>query len=192
MRTDLWDGEVALYKRSRQDTITLLVLLVSLIGSLLWNFTRKTETGLTSQLETLWIDALRDPQRDVRLHATRSLSELNGRSPKALDALGTLLEDRDPSVRREAIIAVSRSGTAGKVFIPTLMRISKDDQDRDIRDLAGTATSTLRQAPNQSRLGIWLIMMGLATAVGVATFYWMRKNVKLDAIPQRKPVLGGM
>ena len=192
MRTDLWDGEVAPYKRSREDTITLMILLLSLIGSLLWNFTRKTETGLTSQLETLWIDALRDPHRDVRLHAAKSLSELDGRSSKALNALGTLLDDRDPSVRREAIIAVSRSGTAGKVFIPTLMRISKDDQDRDIRDLAGTATSTLRHAPDQSRLGIWLVMLGLATAVGVATFYWMRKNVKLDAIPQRKPVLGGM
>ena len=192
MRTDLSDGEAPPYQRSYRDTVTLYALVAALVGSLVWNFARKTETGLTTQLETQWVNALRDPDREVRITAAKCLGELNGQSPTALTAVANLLEDYDPSVRREAVLAVSKAGTPGRAYIPVLMRINKDDQDRELRDLAGASVTALRQAPDHSNLGAWLGLLGLATAVGVATYYWMHKNVKVDEIPKRKPVLGGM
>ena len=192
MRTDFGQGEILPHSRSFGDTITLVALITTLLGSLIWNLTRKTETGLTTQLETLWIDALRDPDREVRIRAVTSLGELNGQSDAAVKAVGNFLEDYDPSVRREALIAVSKAGTSGKAYIPTLMRISKDDQDRELRDLAGVSISRLREAPNTSNIGTWLILLGLAAAVGFATYRWMQTTAKLDPIPKRKPVLGGM
>ncbi len=190
MRTDLDEGEVGPYQRSYRDTVTLYALVAALVGSLVWHFARPTETGLATQLETQWVNALRDPNREVRILAVRSLGELDGQSPMALTAVAHVLEDHDPSVRREAVIAVTRAGTPGKAYMSTLMRISKDDQDREIRDLAGMSILTLKEAPDDSHLGAWLVLLGLAASVGGATYYWMRKTVKLDEMPPRKPVLG--
>ena len=190
MRTDLDEGEVGPYQRSYRDTVTLYALVAALVGSLVWHFARPTETGLATQLETQWVNALRDPDREVRILAVRSLGELDGQSPVALTAVTQVLEDHDPSVRREAVIALTRAGTPGKAYMPTLMRISKEDQDREIRDLAGLSILTLKEAPDDSHLRAWLVLLGLATSVGGATYYWMRKTVKLDEIPPRKPVLG--
>lgn len=192
MRNDFGDDEVAPYQRPWQEKVTLIALLLALCGSLLWNFTRKTETGLTAQLESLWIEALRDPDQEVRIKAAHSLGELQGRSAPALRALGASLAANDPALRREAVIAVARAGTPGKAYVPTLIRISKDDQDRDVRDQAVMATAKLRQAPDGSKLGMWLLMVGLATAVGAATYFWMKRVVKVDEVPRRQPVLGGM
>ncbi len=192
MRVDLLDGEIGSYKRSRTDRLLMWSLLVGLLASLGWNFTRKTETGLTQQLESLWIKAIQDPDHDVRHRAVVSLGELNGQSETALKAVANVLEDHDPSIRRAAIEAVTRAGTPAKDYIPTLMRISKDDQDREIRDLASLSISKLKDAPDASQLSTWLVLLGLATAVGVATYFWLHKTVKHVELPKRKPVLSGM
>ena len=192
MRVDLIDGEIGPHIRSRTDQLILVALITALFGSLAWNMFRKTETGLTNQLETMWIDATRDQDREVRIKAVTCLGELNGQSDPALKAVGNALSDYDPSVRRAAITAIANGGTPAKEFIPALMRLSKDDQDRDLRDLAGVSVSRLREAPDSSKLGTWLLLLGLASAVGVATYFWMHKTVKQVVIPKRKPVLGGL
>ena len=87
---------------------------------------------------------------------------------------------------------IAVAGTHGKTYIPTLIRINKEDQDREVRDQAGIATAKLRQAPDTSKLGVWLLLVGLATAVGVATYCWMKKVAKVEDAPPRPPVLGGM
>ncbi len=191
MRTDLDESDAAPpAKRPLRDTVLLCGLSVALLVSLLWNFTRKVDTGLTTQLQTQWVHALRDPDREVRVTAARSLGELNGQSLVALKAVANALDDHDPLVRHEAINAVAKAGTPGRVYIPTLMRINKDDPERELRDLADTAMTALRNAPDHSHLGTWLILLGLATAVGISTYYWMRQVVKVNDIPERKPVLG--
>jgi len=192
MRLDLGDGEVRPYQRPFAEKLILGILLSTLIGSLTWNFARTTETGLTKKLETLWIKALQDPDREVRLLAATSLGELDGQSLPALRAVSNVLEDYDPSVRRAAVIAMTRSGTAGKVYIPTLMRISKDDPDRELRDLASLSISTLRESPDSSSFWAWTILLLLSAALGVGTYMWAQKAVQPVVLPKRKPVLGGM
>ena len=190
MRTDLAEGEAPPYRRSTRDTITLYVLLAALVGSLLWNFVPQSESGLTTQLETQWVNALRHPDREVRVTAARSLGELNGQSLVALKAVANALEDYDPLVRREAILAVAKAGTPGRTYIPSLMHINKDDHELELRGLAGMSITTLKESPDHGYLGTWLILLGLAVTVGGATYYWLRQNVKVDEMPPRKPVLG--
>jgi eukaryotic-like serine/threonine-protein kinase len=190
MRTDLDDGAAPPYRRSFRDTITLCALLAALVGSLLYNFSRKPDSELTTKLETQWVNALRHPDRVVRVTAAKSLGELNGQSLVALKALANSLEDFDPSVRREAILAVAKAGTPGRTYIPSLMRINKDDRVIELRNLAGMSIKTLKEAPDDSYLGTWLLLLGLAATVGGATYYWLHRTVKLDEMPRRKPVLG--
>ena len=122
--------------------------------------------------------------------AARSLGELNGQSLVALKAVAIALEDYDPLVRREAILAVAKAGTPGRTYIPSLMHINKDDHELELRGLAGMSITTLKESPDHGYLGTWLILLGLAVTVGGATYYWLRQNVKVDEMPQRKPVLG--
>lgn len=190
MRSDFGEPVVGPYKRSRSDQITLVALILCLLGSLLWNITRDTHLDLAQQLETQWIDAMRDPHHEVRVKAVTSLGALEGKSPRAIQSVSQVLEDYDPGVRRAAVVAVSRAGTLGKPYIPTLMRLSKDDPDNEIRDLAGTAISKLRQAPDPSNLKSWLVLLGLAAAVAYATYRWMHRAAQDDPLPLRRPVLG--
>ncbi len=87
-------------------------------------------------------------------------------------------------------MAVSKAGTAGKPYIPTLMRLSKDDQDREIRDIAGTAVSKLRQAPDPSNLKLWLLLVGLISAGGYGIYFWLHRVSRDAPLPARRPVLG--
>ena len=192
MRVDLGDGEVRPHERSFAEKLTLGLLLFTLIGSLTWNFARTTETGKTAKLETLWIKALQDPDREVRLVAATSLGELDGHSLPALQAVSNVLNDYDPSVRRAAVIAVTRSGTPGKAYIPTLMRISKDDPDRELRDLASLSISRLKESPDASNFWTWIMLVLLFATVGTATYFWMQKAAQPIELPKRKPVLDGM
>ena len=192
MRVDLMGGEVGPSKRSRTDSLIMVSLLAAFIVSLIGHVVRKTESGLTNRLESLWIDAVRDHDREVRLKAVTNLGTLNGQSASALKAVANVLEDHDPSVRRAAIEAVTRAGTPAKEYIPTLMRISKDDQDRELRDLASISISKLREAPDASQWTTWLVLLSLSSAVGAATYFWMHKNVQPVELPKRNPVLGGL
>lgn len=190
MRTDFGEPIVGPYKRSKSDQITLIGLIVALVGSLIWSFSRDNHLDLATQLETQWIEAIRDPHREVRIRAINSLGALEGRSPTSLDAVAKVLEDYDPGVRVAAVVAVSKAGTAGKPYIPTLMRLSKDDQDREIRDIAGTAVSKLRQAPDPSNLKLWLLLVGLISAGGYGIYFWLHRVSRDAPLPARGPVLG--
>jgi len=190
MRTDFGEPIVGPYKRSKSDQITLIGLIVALVGSLIWSFSRDNHLDLATQLETQWIEAIRDPHREVRIRAINSLGALEGRSPTSLDAVAKVLEDYDPGVRVAAVVAVSKAGTAGKPYIPTLMRLSKDDQDREIRDIAGTAVSKLRQAPDPSNLKLWLLLVGLISAGGYGIYFWLHRVSRDAPLPARRPVLG--
>jgi serine/threonine-protein kinase len=190
MRSDFGEPIVGPYKRSKSDQITLVGLIVALVGSLVWSLSRDNHHDLATQLESQWIEAIRDPHREVRIRAINSLGALEGRSPNGLEAVSQVLEDYDPGVRVAAVVAVSKAGTAGKPFIPTLMRLSKDDQDRDIRDMAGTAVSKLRQAPDPSNWKMWLMLTGLACAGGYGVYVWMHRASQETPLPVRRPVLG--
>jgi len=189
MRTDFGEPIIGTRPRSRTEKGALLGLIVALVTSLFLNLRDNPHVALVEQLETQWIDAIRDPHHEVRVKAVNSLGQLEGRSARGLEAVGRVLEDYDPGVRREAVLAISKSGTAGKAFIPTLLRLSKDDQDREIRDMAGIAVTKLRQAPDASNLSIWLTILGTLAVLGYMTYWWLHRAAKEDPLPARRPVL---
>lgn len=192
MRGDLEGNDHRPYQRSRTDKMTLLALVVTLVASLFWNVVHPADDENGRKLEAALLASIQDPDREVRINAVNALSSLNGDSDAALRSLGYALEDYDPSVRRAAVIAVTKAGSRGKVHLPTLMRISKDDQDRELRDTAGIAVHQLREMPDVGSFWTWIILISLAISIGVVTYLWLVKAAKSVELPKRKPLLGGM
>ena len=58
------------------------------------------------------IEALRDPDANVRRHAARTLGK-NPRAADAVPALRELLDDPEPIVREAAVEALQRAGADG-------------------------------------------------------------------------------
>ncbi len=185
MRTDLKDSVIAARPSGWSRAISF-GLLVALLLSLSWNLTRSSESQLSLQLEKMWVDAVHDPERSVRMKALMNLAELNGQSDDGVQAAAVAINDKDPVIRRLAIVTLSKSGTKGKPHLPVLMTISKEDQDRELRDLAGVAVATLRDAPDAQKWGLWAVVCLLVGAVIWTTYRWMVHAAKADELPPRR------
>jgi len=188
---DLGVEDVGPRQRSIVEKYASAALVVMLLGSLTWNLTRQTETGLTRQLETMWIDATREPDRAVRIRAVTNLGELDGQSGPALQAVSKALDDLEPAVRREAAIALGRAGTPSKDYLPALVHAAKEDPDPGVRDFASRSIAQVKAAPVARSSWNWSIVFLLSVVAGVATFLWIRKTAEQAEIPKRKHELGG-
>lgn len=188
MRTDLKDS-IAVPRRSSMNWPVIGTLGGALAISLLLLMTRDDQSTKLRQLEQMWVDAVQDPEHAIRLRAIENLSRLNGESIDGVQAISRCINDPDPGIRRAAILGLSKSGIAGKPHLPALMTISKEDQDRELRDLAGRAVAALKVVPDQRRWGSWLaVTLLLLTVMGVA-YRWIRSTSKHEGIPPRRPVL---
>jgi HEAT repeat protein len=90
-----------------------------------------------------WIQALNDPNPNVRKTAATKLGNVGPTDPAALPALQTALNDRDGTVRCEVILALVKFGPAAKEAVPALAEMRQRDVDAKVRDYAAKALAKL-------------------------------------------------
>jgi HEAT repeat protein len=90
-----------------------------------------------------WVEALQSPDARLRKTAVFKLGNVGPADPAALPALLGALEDRDDSVRCEAILAVLKCGSPAREAIPILSVIERRDRNARVRRFAAKAIEKL-------------------------------------------------
>ena len=103
--------------------------------------------GGTPEGDLAILNALKSPVTDVRAQAARSLGERRGNSPEILDGVIPLLNDPEPTVKLQAIIALGRMNRS--VAIPGLLAMLTDPD----RYLSFSARQALRRIENWEYVG---------------------------------------
>ena len=98
------------------------------------------------------IEALGDPDTDVRLRAATYLSwyRPGKRSPAVVPALGRTLTDPDARVRRASAGTLGRLGLDAEAALPWL-RASASDPEKEVREQADEAISAIEKAARDFR-----------------------------------------
>jgi hypothetical protein len=94
-----------------------------------------------------WIERSRDPDDKVRREVVAKLGNVGNTDPAVLPALIAALKDKDPTVRREAIIGIVKYGPEATEAREPLMAVQMSDPDFNIRDFAARAVQKLEHAP---------------------------------------------
>jgi HEAT repeat protein len=99
-----------------------------------------------------WVEALKDPDPGVRKTAAFKLGNVGPADAAACPALLAALQDRDPQVRCEVILALLKCGREANDAIPTLRQVRQYDWDARVRDYATRALAKLesRSTPTDS------------------------------------------
>ncbi|MGP0062331.1 MAG: HEAT repeat domain-containing protein [Isosphaeraceae bacterium] len=90
-----------------------------------------------------WVADLHNPKPKVRRQAVLKLGNVGDEDPSVADALADALQDTDPLVRSDAILAVVKLKQPGAAIKERLEIMSKSDQNARARDLAGKALERL-------------------------------------------------
>jgi HEAT repeat protein len=91
-----------------------------------------------------WVEALQSADASTRKNAVSKLGNVGRADPEAFPALLGALKDRDPGVRREAILAVMKTGPDAVEAVPMLTEMQQADPDAQVRNFAGRALAGLR------------------------------------------------
>lgn len=91
-----------------------------------------------------WLTACKDPNPKLRKTAVAKLGNVGTAYPAALPAVIGALNDSDPAVRCEAILALVRSGPAANEAIPTLTDMKRNDRNGQVRSYAAQALTKLQ------------------------------------------------
>jgi HEAT repeat protein len=91
-----------------------------------------------------WVEALHHPDARVRKEAAFKLGNVGPADTAVLPALEGALNDRDPRVRHEVVCALVKFGPGAKEALPTLVEMSRKDQDAQVRTSAAKAAERLR------------------------------------------------
>ena len=86
-----------------------------------------------------WLDDLHASRATVRRHAVLKLGNVGDADPAVVAGLIAALDDSDPLVRRDAIVAVTRLKDPGPFAWERIRRLSQTDKDPATRDLAKQA-----------------------------------------------------
>jgi HEAT repeat protein len=93
-----------------------------------------------------WVEVLHSsPDAGQRKEAAFKLGNVGPTDPTALPAVAAALKDRDPAVRREAIAALVKFGTAAQECVPALSELRDHDTDPKVRAYAAKALETLQR-----------------------------------------------
>jgi HEAT repeat protein len=93
-----------------------------------------------------WLDALQSPDAPTRKHAVSKLGNVGRADPEVFPALLGALKDRDAAVRREAILAVMKTGPDAVEAVPILTQMQQTDRDSQVRAYATRALAGIRDA----------------------------------------------
>ncbi len=86
-----------------------------------------------------WLDDLHATKATVRRHAVLKLGNVGDADPAVVGGLIAALDDSDPLVRRDAIVAVTRLKDPGASAWERIRKLSQSDTDARTRDLAKQA-----------------------------------------------------
>jgi len=92
-----------------------------------------------------WAMLLHDPDVRLRKKAAFKLGNIGSSDPAAFPALLEALHDRDPAVRREAIMALLKFGARAEEVTPTLLSLRDQDKDKKVRECAEQALLKLHK-----------------------------------------------
>ena len=93
---------------------------------------------------THWLDELKKPEPKARKKAVKELGHVGTADPAATPAVVGALKDKDPSVRKEAVVALLNLGPAAKDAESTLAEMAASDPDRAVREYAAKALDRVR------------------------------------------------
>lgn len=127
--------------------IGFMLLLVAWRLSLSWAVEPSLAVQAENRAETLWVEALKNPNVDVRQSAARALGELGPAvAVMAVPPLADRLADTDARVRKEVVIALGKMGAEAKVAHNALLKVSNTDESSDVREHAKGAYNTVQNA----------------------------------------------
>ena len=93
-----------------------------------------------------WVKDLQDPKPKVRRQAVLKLGNVGDDDPTALERLGQALNDTDPLVRHDAVLAVAKFRNPVRLIKAQIESMSKSDKDARVRDVAQRALTRLGAA----------------------------------------------
>ena len=91
-----------------------------------------------------WIEALHNADAKLRKKAVSKLGNVGPGDAAALSALVGALDDREASVRSEAIVALLKFGPSARDALPKLEDMQRRDQSAKVRHYAARAVEKLR------------------------------------------------
>jgi HEAT repeat protein len=93
-----------------------------------------------------WVEALRGPDAKARKKAVAKLGNVGAADAAVLPALTAALRDRDPGVRREAILALLKCGPGAREAAGPLAVLRQRDRDPQVRAYAAKALAKIGAA----------------------------------------------
>jgi HEAT repeat protein len=92
-----------------------------------------------------WLRAVESRDPKLRREAVRKLGNVGSSDPAAFSAVLQALNDLDPGVRREAIVAVMKFETEAGQAVPALTKLEHEDKDSRVRACARKALESIEQ-----------------------------------------------
>jgi HEAT repeat protein len=92
-----------------------------------------------------WAASLHEADARLRKKAAFRLGNIGESDPEAFLALVEALHDRDPAVRREAILGILKFGAGAEAARPTLLCLCQQDKDKNVRECARQALLKLHK-----------------------------------------------
>ena len=90
-----------------------------------------------------WVKATQDPDTGIRKEAVCKLGNAGAPNPEAWTAVAAALRDRQPEIRREAILALMKCGPRAQETVPVLRELAQRDPDAQVRVYAAKAAKKL-------------------------------------------------
>ena len=90
-----------------------------------------------------WVVCISDADSKLREQAVVKLGNVGNTDAAVFPALTNALDDREPAVRRAAILALMKFGPGAEEAVPRLRELRLKDPDAQVREYAGRAVERL-------------------------------------------------
>ncbi|MDB5308863.1 MAG: hypothetical protein JWO38_3065 [Gemmataceae bacterium] len=127
------------------------VLLGAVLVAALGGCARTKPTQAGGKPVDYWVEALRNPDPQVRKEAVFKLGNVGPADPAAYPAVVGAIRDADPKVRCEVILALMKFGPRAKEAGPTLGDLKAHDPDARVRSHASRALEKIGTEPDSPK-----------------------------------------